>query len=343
MNAKNAIRTNIKTMINIFEICTKWIPFGKTDVLIIYDFDKYHEYLTVELGNLKVKTIKYNQSKVLRTCFWVSRAKVIYVDNMNIVISSMKNIDGKVVQYWHATSAIKKFGLATIEEEKEFETRKAEFQNYDIVTVNSEYMADKFTKGFGFNDQNLYRVGCVQSKDLFECPMIKPYFEYIVYVPTFRWDSKNDKQAIEFIKNFKSSSYKLIYSLHPKLDIKIENDDAIDVTGTDIRSYFKYASLVISDYSSLLIDASLLCPYTAMYAYDFLEYYIDPGLYITSDNYWGFYTESEEELLAYIQTGNFITHDLDIIHEKFFTYDDKNSVKRIANIAREAVAVNKKK
>lgn len=334
MNARNFVRNNLKTIIKVFDSLTKWIPGRKFDVLIITDFTGNQTDLVEELTGLRVKCVNHDPSRVLITAYYVRRSSVIYVDNINIVIGTLNNIEATIIQFWHATSAIKKFGLPTVTDEIEFETRKQEMAKYDLITVNSEYMADKFKLGFGVSDCKLSRIGCVQSKQLFLCDEIKPYFDYIVYAPTFRWDTKYDKQAINFIQNYKSDKYKLIYSLHPKIQITINNEDAIDVTGTDIRSYFDGAKLVISDYSSLLIDASLKCNSAVMYAYDYDDYADNPGLYIDKENFWGYYTEAEDDLIKYINDDNFITHDRTAIKEKFFTYDDNESVKRVAAIAR---------
>lgn len=333
MNLKNVIRSNVKTIIRVFDVLTRWIPFGRFDVLVIYDFDGNNIALEESLQKYKVKSVRYNQSRALETAYLIRRAKVIYVDNINLVIASLDNIDATVIQYWHATSAVKKFGLATVENQEELKMRSQELDKYDFVTVNSEYMAEKFKLGFGFDDSKLSKVGCVQSTQLFAENDIKPYFEYIVYAPTFRWDSKHDKLAIEFIENFKSDKYKLIYSLHPKIEVEIQNEDVIDATGTDLRCYFAGAAMVISDYSSLLIDASLMCKHVVMYAYDYDQFSLDTGLFINKENFWGHYTESETDLLEYIHGDNFASHDLGYIKDCFFTYDDENSINRISQLA----------
>lgn len=334
MRARNLIRNILKTRIKIFDVTTRWMPSPKYDVLIISDFENNHMDLLAELDDLKVKCIKHDPSTAILTAYYVRRSKIVYVDNINIVIGTLNDVEAVIIQFWHATSAVKKFGLTTVKDDKEYKIRQQELGKYDLITVNSDYMADKFIKGFGISESKLSKIGCVQSKQLFECEEIKPYFDYIVYTPTFRWDSKYDSQAIDFIKNFKSDKYKLIYSLHPKIIEEIVNEDTIDVTGTDIRSYFAGAKLVISDYSSLLIDASLKCDKVVMYAYDYEEYIQDPGLYIDRDNFWGYFTTSEQELRDYIKEEEFIVHDKSAISKQFFTYDDEYSVKRVASIAR---------
>lgn len=333
MYKKEAARMFVKKSIVAFDGLTKWIPTPKVEVLVLTDFKGNGDNLIEELSGRKVKHIHFKKSKALITAYYIRRARVIYVDNINIVISSLNNIEGTIIQIWHATSAVKKFGLPTVNDSQELIDRIAEYQKFDIVTVNSTYMAEKFILGFGFDESHIRKTGCLQSNALFNCEQINPYFDYIVYAPTFRWNRKHDKLAIDFIKNFKSDKYKLIYSLHPKLEVFIDNEDAIDVSGTDIRSYFKGAKLVISDYSSLLIDASLNCDKAVMYAYDYQDYSQDPGLYIDRENFWGYYTEDGQELMNYINADQFKQHDLTYIKKRFFTYDDNQSVKRIANLA----------
>ncbi len=148
-------------------------------------------------------------------------------------------------------------------------------------------------------------------------------------MPTFRWDDKDNIWAFEFINNFESDIYKLIYAVHPKMKFTCTNKNAIAVSNQNIRSYFHHASLVISDYSSLLIDASLVCSHVVMYAYDYHTYYQKPGLNVGRNNFWGYFTTSYYELVAYIRANNFVTHDNAFIKETYFTFDDENSINKI--------------
>ncbi len=331
---KRIIRKIIKYGIKLFDLCTSWIPLGKHDILILKDFKNSDINFVDELQSHDIKIINFKFIKILKSAFYIRRANVIYVDNINIVIGALSNIEGVVIQYWHATSAIKKFGLTTVTNEREYSERTKELNNYDLIAVNSDYMAENFKRSFAVSDEKIIKIGAVHSYKLFNQEIIKPYFEYIVYVPTFRSNPKSDKKALQFITNFKNDKYKLIYSLHPKIDVQVDSEDALDVTGTDIRCYFANASLVISDYSSLLVDASLKCKSAVMYAYDIDEYEVDPGLIINEHNFWGYYTTSETQLIKYINDNNFITHDLTSIKDKYFTYDDQNSNIRIAQIAK---------
>lgn len=333
MKPKAIIRPGVKQTIKLFDFFTRFIPAKKLDALIIADFDQTPLFEELELENKKI--IKFSKLKMFYIAFLVRRSNTIFVDNLNIVVSSLDDIEAEVIQIWHATSSIKKFGLPTLDNTYDIKERTREYQSYDKFVVNSEYMAEKFKESFAISNDQIIRLGSSASVKLFDCKVIKPYFDYIVYAPTFRWNSKENQKSIEFIRNFKSDKYKLIYSLHPKVEAEIENDDCIDVSGCDVRSYFSNAALIISDYSSLLIDASLVCDKVAMYGYDIEDYEKYPGLNINEKSFWGFFTKDQEELIEYITTQDFISHDRQKIKETFFEYDDDNSVKRIAKLAKK--------
>ncbi len=335
-----SIRTIIKLGINIFDKLTSWLPTNQIDVLFIVDFPGDDKLIANQFAGYNIKIIEYNNKKIFQTAFYARRSKVIYVDNMNIVISTISNLKGTVIQYWHATSAIKKFGLSTVKNEKEIKMRKREFKNYDLFTVNSKFMEKCFIDGFNISSEQLREVGTVQSNALFEINKSKFDGEYIVYVPTFRKDDKFNEGAIEFISSFKSNHYKLIYSLHPKVEANIENPQTIRVDSQNIRSYFTDAKLIISDYSSLLIDASLKNPNVVMYGYDINEYRKSPGLYIDEHNFWGFFTYSHFELIDYIESQSYITHDIKKIEKEYFTFDGPNSEIKIAELGHNILSLN---
>lgn len=334
------IRTLIKKSIQVLDFVTKAIPAPKFDVLFIVDFPGDDKLIAQQFTGYKVKTIYYTNKKIVSTAFWARRSKLIYVDNMNIVVSSLNNLPATVIQYWHATSAVKKFGLITVDDTKNRAQRIREYQNYDLFAVNSKHMENCFRDAFNISEEQMYKVGAVQSNQLFTGSPVKLDGDYIVYVPTFRHNAIYNEGAIEFIKNFSSNDYQLIYSLHPKVKATINNPNATCISGDQIRSYFKQASLIISDYSSLLIDASLINDKVVMYGYDINEYRKQPGLYIDDSNFWGYFTYSQHELEQYIKGGNYKRHHIDEIKDVYFTYDGDKSEGAIAKIGLDLLFLN---
>ncbi len=329
---KSIARILLKIVISSFDFITRRVPLNTYDIIILSTFSSQNDSLKFDEKN-NTMTINYSLKSLFKTILYIRRCTVLYVDNINIVVASLKNLDCTVIQVWHATSAVKKFGLPTVSDTNEYKLRKKEFENYDYVTANSTFMHNVFTESFDYTDNKILDIGCLQSKQLFEPNNLSCDTDYIIYVPTFRWEFEYNKPSIDFIQNFKSDKYTLIYSLHPKVDATINNPHTKRVDIKTIRDYFANASLVISDYSSLLVDASLLCNKVVMYGYDYDHYSTTTGLNITKENFWGYYTEKESDLIKYIETDIFNTHDLEYIKNEFFTYDDLDSTTRIKQLA----------
>ncbi len=331
--ARFAAKTNIKPMIQLIIKLSysiiRHIPFKQIDVLVISDFKNDYTDFNNNLKNFKVKHLRFNLRNILKMMLYVNNTQVILVDNINIVISSINNLKPPVIQIWHANSAIKNFGLKSTAMQKAIDKRREEYAHYNYVLANSEYM-NAMCK-LCFNSEHILNLGSFHSKQLFKQDYLQASENYIVYVPTFRWNDQDNKLAIDFINTFESQNYTLLYCTHPKITAKIENPQVMKIESSQIRKYFAYASLVISDYSSLLVDASLVCNSVCMYAYDYDTYKLEPGLAIDQDEFWGYFTTDQKQLLMYIEDGTFKTHDCNFIKQKYFTYDDMDSQKRVAN------------
>ncbi len=326
------IRELIKKTIVLFDKLTRSLNGENYDVLILADFKNNGIELVDSFADYNVKYIQFSLKTIIPAIFYVRRSKLIYVDNMNIVIAALVDIESPVIQIWHATSAVKKFGLASSTNSHLKDVRTAEFKHYDYVVSNSLFMDQVYEQSFGFEQKQLLKLGSLQSLTLFEESDEKKLDQkYILYVPTFRWLKQDTEEIINFIESYRSDKYILLYALHPKMKAKITNPKARRINNGDVRSYFRGASMVISDYSSLLIDASLVCNSVAMYAPDYLHYRATPGLNVDKDNFWGYFTTTMIELYPYIDSDNFIQHNKQAIKELFFTFDDANSISRIAD------------
>lgn len=331
------LRAIIKQLIFIFDKLTAFIPSKQYQIVILADFDYNTRLLLNELDDMHVKYIKFSLITAPFAAFWARRCQVLYVDNLNIIVTAL-DLDCSIIQLWHATSAIKEFGLGSKNPEINKQAMAKDLLKHSYVTANSRFMHQQFLKNFGLNDNQVLDLGCVASKPIFlPTDNYKLSQPYIIYVPTFRWDSNGINGSIEFIENFKSNNFTLIYCLHPKVNAKIANKNAIQITNQHIRSYFSHASLIISDYSSLLVDASLVCQNVAMYAYDYDKYAQNPGIIIDKNSFWGYFSQNLEQIYHYIDSNSFIAHDLDFIKEEFFTYDDISSAKRIADFGKSII------
>ena len=108
----------------------------ESDLKLIYDeLNKDGNY------TLKTVLINYNKKSLLNNFLYmlncikqiyiINTSKIVLITDNNYVISNFKRDGVKVIQVWHATGAIKKFGNAI--------KREYSIKNYDYVLANSDY------------------------------------------------------------------------------------------------------------------------------------------------------------------------------------------------------------
>lgn len=227
--------------------------------------------------------------------YHISTSKVVIVDSYCIVASVLKHKkETKIIQIWHAISAIKKFGYQTIGKSTGTEKKLAEnmcmHKNYDYVLCSSKKTAKYFTEAFNIEKEKIKYLGLPrldyimkQDEEKIEeiyntYPELKEKIN-ILYVPTFR---KFKKVKInDVIQRIDTKKYNLIVKLHP-LDKKnytyLQKDGVIYDDKFKSYDLLKMCDKVITDYSSLAMEASILEKPLYFYIYDVKIYQEDPGL-----------------------------------------------------------------
>ncbi len=227
--------------------------------------------------------------------YHVSTSKVVIVDSYCIILSVLKHKkETKVIQIWHAISAIKKFGYQTVGKTTGADMKLAEnmcmHKNYDYVLCASGKTAKYFEEAFNISNEKikylaLPRLDYILQEDNEKTEEIyNTYPELknkinILYVPTFR---KFKKVKInDVIQRIDTNKYNLIVKLHP-LDKKnytyLQKDGVIYDDKFKSYDLLKMCDKVITDYSSLAMEASLLKKPLYFYIYDVKMYQEDPGL-----------------------------------------------------------------
>ena len=153
----------------------------------------------------------------------------------------------------------------------------------------------------------------------------------IVYVPTYR---KGEKVEIdEFVDRIDTKKYNLIIKLHP-LDLKQyeykEKDGVIYEKQCKTYDLLKIADKVITDYSSLSIEASLLDIPIYFYTYDLQKYNEDTGVNFDFEKEpIGIYkANNTEELISLIDKD----YDYTVLHQfknKYISVNTNNCTKQI--------------
>ena len=255
----------------------------------------------IEAKDGVIKQLLPNCINIIKQMYHLATSKVVIVDTYCIPVSVLSHKkQTKVIQIWHALGAIKKFGYQTINLKYGSDSNTAKImkmhQNYDYVFAPSNVTAKIYEQAFNVEESKIKyfgmpRVDFILEKNekrknlIYETyPILKEKIN-ILYVPTYR---KGEKLEIdELLEKIDTKKFNLIIKLHP-LDIneyKNKDKDGI-IFETKFKTYdlLKIADKIITDYSSLSIETSILDIPIYFYTYDIEKYQKDNGLNFDFEN-----------------------------------------------------------
>ena len=230
---------------------------------------------------------------------------VVVLDTYIIPASMLPHRKGtKIVQMWHALGAIKKFGWQTVGKEggsSEKTARLMKMHNgYDYVVCASTLTAEHFSEAFKTDKSKIVKYGLpridyiksVVSGDrhnetleriLKVYPQLKNDRKTVLYAPTFRRGKTVDVQKL--IDALGPDKYNIVVKLHPLYRGEVakttgESDTVIFDEAFSSNDWLAKADIIISDYSSFVIESSLADKPLYIYAYDLDDYEINTGLNI---------------------------------------------------------------
>lgn len=163
----------------------------------------------------------------------------------------------------------------------------------------------------------------------------------VLYAPTFRdAELKADVINIDLPKNL-YKNFNLLIRLHPfvakKINPEIFTDSVINVCDfANLNQLLAVSDILITDYSSIFFDFSLIDKLTVFYPYDFEDYIRErDGFYIDyKSNLPGPVAYNKTELSRIFEdTDKFITEyreKREVFNKKYSTMNDGNVCQRIA-------------
>ena len=286
-------------------------------------------------------------------------SKVVIVDDyfrlLNLVT---KREDVKLFQLWHACGAFKTFGFTRLGKKGGPKQTDPNHRMYDYAIVSSQEIAKHYAEGFGLSDENVVATG-IPRTDIFmdeeyankvrtsfyeRYPQLKNK-KILLFAPTFRGNGQMSAfypiDAFDIEKAYEGlgGEYAILIKLHPFCKERFEipnqySDVIIDMSEDDeLNDLLFVTDLLVTDYSSVIFEASLLNIPMMFYAFDLYDYIASRDFYYDFEGFVpGKIVFSENELINCINAKDFESEKVNGFKNKFFDDLDGKSSKRVADL-----------
>ncbi len=197
-----------------------------------------------------------------------------------------------ITQLWHGEGAFKKIGLDIPQSEDVRKRERACNEKMTYLICSAKKLVPLYSGAFGIPEERVLPLGSPRTdfilnkdnarlsreriEELYPCVKGK---KIILYAPTFRDDPERDRALLDgfdakrILEKF-GSDYELFIRLHPQIHTSGKVFEGVtDVTDyEDVRELLLAADILVTDYSSICMDFSLLEKKSVFYCPD-LEWY----------------------------------------------------------------------
>jgi len=319
--------------------------------------------LAPNMSGKKIKDLFAVYFGFIRFCRYYARCRtLILTDSYLPAFACKPRKNTTVIQLWHACGAFKKWGYSTAENDwgadKKALKRYPLHNCYSKVCVSSECIIPFYAQAFNCDESIIEAIGVPRTDIYFDDDFKKsarPNLEktipningrkIILYAPTFRGVNvktahTNVQMDYSALKKAFGDKYVIINKFHPFIEngIDIDNEFKDFVFNSpkemDISILLCAADVVISDYSSLIFEYSLLARPMIFYAYDLEEYDKERSFYYSYKDFVpGDIVKNTSEIIDAIKN---IETDFDVERvnefcEKFMSACDGKSTQHVLN------------
>lgn len=240
--------------------------------------------------------------------YHMATAGIILLDNMFMPMAYTPiSKKAKVIQLWHGTGTIKKFGLDSDPEEVVRIARKGN-RRLSALIVNGEKTKEQYRTAFGVSEDvirilglprtdlilNKKKMGALKERFFAQFEKNVPGCagkRYVLYAPTFRDSEKEEEKPelhmdIDCVMSSFPEDVILLLRFHPAIAGKMDLSEKIpskwktrvfDMSGfSGVTTLLSVADVLITDYSSIIFEYALFERPMVFFAYD-LESFISDG------------------------------------------------------------------
>jgi len=260
----------------LFVLC-RVFPLNKNKVVLLRRFPQWGS-----LGVLGDYLAQHTKLHVLRIAHWRKLSTVYHLATAGTIFLN----DGfrplayfpiskkvQVIQLWHADGALKRWGASVGEP-------FAEAKRYTAVVCASQAIVPHWAEAFGVPEELVLPLGSPQADKMLATKKFhvkQSAGQSVLYAPSFRDDdpySMNLLAQFDFEKFRKQFPQTQLYvRLHPKLHGTYTLPGWVtDATNEDLAQLLHGCDCLITDYSSIMVDAAALDFPVILYVHDYENY-----------------------------------------------------------------------
>ncbi len=291
----------------------------------------------------------------------LARAEIVLLDNVFLPFAYLHRKKGtKVVQLWHGTGTIKKFGQdVNLGKLKQLEKRAND--NITHLIVNSPTMKHLYAGAFGVEEEVVYPIGLPKTDEMLrritnsEIAGKNPDKEYIydkykipkdkklmLYAPTFRDNEEHNPRLVELLQELSKElpkEYYLGLRLHPfianSFTQELENQRICQLSfEKDVSTLLLASDVLITDYSSIIFEYCLTKRPMIFYAYDYAEFSnFGRGFYYDYESFVpGPVAYTCKDVINIIKENDFHPYKIEDFVNSNYIYTDGNATNRLAEL-----------
>lgn len=284
----------------------KWAFIHPETVLEVPDHEK-----------IKIDTFSYYVT-ALKAKYWITNSSA----SRGLNFQKKKTVN---ILFQHGMAGLKLLGTDIVTGNQSFKLNWKE--KLDYIFIEGKKEKDLLISAWGITEQVLYPIGLPRNDDLVgrtrsEIDTMKEKLgiplekKVILYAPTFREYNRDSEHAIflrppfdfDYWERELADEYVLLMTAHYEVAklMNIPSDHPFVINAFQyphINDLMLVSDLLISDYSSIIWDYSILGKPILSFAYDLKQYREERGLY---DGYESIFShevmETEEEVVNYVKT-----------------------------------------